>query len=232
MTLLPNKQDSERILITRLYSAQNRLRFQRGFRATLLWFAIGSVLGTLALFVLWNWKKLPGPWQWLATAGRPIELLWLPMLTAMGGFASQWFQTPSPRQSAHCLDRHLDSQEQLLTAVDWILSEKPRTEVSERLLHKSAFLVGDEMLFRQKLRGLEPVPPKLWLLLLTFLFPLALALYLPSQMPTLPPDSLWLGQDKVEQLTEELRQELEISALEAQQQKELKQLLKKLKDEA
>ena len=122
---MQDQQNPERIILTRLYSAQSHIRIRRGLKAALSTFALGAATGFLILLILWNWKKLPGPWQWLASASRPIEVLWLPVLTALGGFASQWFQAPSPRQSAHCLDRHFDSREQVLTSVDWILSEKP-----------------------------------------------------------------------------------------------------------
>ena len=151
------KPGPERLILTRLFSAQRRLRFVRSHRAALRWFAAGSALAALGLVLLWNWNLLPGPWQWLASAGRPRELLWLPFLTALGGFATCWLVMPNPRKAAYRLDQLLDSQERVLTSVDWIFSEKPRTVSSERLLQQSAELLEDEKRFRGLLKKLEPV---------------------------------------------------------------------------
>lgn len=199
----------ERLLLTRLYSAQRRLRWARSLSAALRWFAFGSLLAAGTLFAIWNLNLLPGPWQWLASAGRPREVLWLPVLVAMGGFASRFFLLPRPRETAYRLDLLLDSQEKLLTAVDWIFSEKPRTVTSERLLIQASQLVEDERRFQPRLKELEPVSRRERLLPTTFLIPLLLVWFLPAHK-LLPPDtSLWLGEAQVDQLTQDLLKELE-----------------------
>ncbi len=203
------KPGPERLILTRLFSAQRRLRFVRSHRAALHWFAAGSVLAALGLVLLWNWNLLPGPWQWLAAAGRPRELLWLPFLTALGGFATCWLVLPSARKAAYRLDQLLDSQERILTSVDWIFSEKPRTVSSERLLAQSAALLEDENLFRGLLKKLEPVAVKNQALLLSLLVPLGLLLALPPHTGLDPTAAVWMGESQVDQLTEDLLKELE-----------------------
>ena len=203
------KPGPERLILTRLFSAQRRLRFVRSHRAALRWFAAGSGLAALGLVLLWNWDLLPGPWQWLAAAGRPRELLWLPFLTALGGFATCWLILPNPRKAAYRLDQLLDSQERVLTSVDWILSEKPRTVSSERLLSQSAELLEDERRFNRTLRSLERVPRKQQALVLTLILPLVLLFALPPHTGLDPSASVWMGESQVDQLTEDLLRELE-----------------------
>ena len=203
------KPGPERLILTRLFSAQRRLRFVRSQRAALRWFAAGSALAALGLVLLWNWNLLPGPWQWLASAGRPRELLWLPFLTALGGFATCWLVMPNPRKAAYRLDQLLDSQERVLTSVDWIFSEKPRTVSSERLLQQSAELLEDEKRFRGLLKKLEPVSAGSQTLLLSLLLPLALLFALPPHTGLDPTAAVWMGESQVDQLTEDLLKELE-----------------------
>lgn len=218
----------ERLILTRLFAAQQRLRFVRSAKAALLWFAAGSGLAALGLVLLWNWNLLPGPWQWLATAGRPREVLWLPILTALGGFFSHWFLLPNPRQAAFGLDKELDSQERLLTAVDWILSEKPRTVTSERLLGQASELVRDEARFRRVLMKLEAVSRRSFALLFSLALPLALLFYLPANVGLTPSSSMWLGEGRVDQLTEDLLKELEQADELDNPEEKLEELLKKL----
>lgn len=199
----------EQLLLTRLYSAQRHLRLTRSLSAALRWFACGSILAAGILLAVWNLNLLPGPWQWAASAGRPREVLWLPGLIALGGFASRFFLLPRSRETAFRLDRLLDSRERLLTAVDWIFSEKPRTENSERVLMQACHLVEDEASFHPHLKKLEPVSRGEWMLLSSFLLPLSLVLFLPAHRPLPPDTSLWLGEAQVDQLTQELLQELE-----------------------
>lgn len=199
----------EPLLLNRLYSAQRRLRWVRGLHAACRWFALGSLLAAGAIVAIWNWDKLPGPWQWLASANRPREVLWLPWLFALGGFTSRYFVAPRARESAFLLDQILDSQEKLLTAIDWLFSEKPRTATSERLLVQAASLVEDESHFNKRLSGLEPPPRSDALLLASFILPALLVFFLPAHK-TLPPNTAqWLGEGQVDQLTEELLKELQ-----------------------
>jgi len=130
-------------------------------------------------------------------------------LTGLGGFASAWLLLPNPRQSAYRLDQVMDSQERLLTAVDWILSEKPRTETSERLLAQASALLRDEDQFLKRVKGLEPVAKTKFLWLATVLIPLSLLIALPPHVGLPPSTALWLGESQVDQLTEELLKELE-----------------------
>jgi hypothetical protein len=229
-TIGPENQSPERLVLTRLFSAQRRLRFMRGVRAALRWFAVGAGLASLGLILLWNWNYVPGPWQWLAAAGRPLELLWLPLLLSLGGFASAWLVLPNPRQAAFRMDQLMDSQERLLTAVDWVLSEKPRTETSERLLSQTSSLLADEVRFLNEVKRLEPIPKVQYLLLTTLLVPLALLYALPPDVGLPPNTALWLGEAQVDQLTEELLKELEeVDSLENDQEK-LENLLKQLEN--
>ena len=218
----------ESLILTRLFAAQRRLRFVRGLKASLIWFAAGTLASTAVLLLLWNWNFLPGPWQWLAAAGRPREVLWLPLLTGLGGFASRWLMWPNSHQTAHRLDRMMDSQERILTSVDWILSEKPRTQTSERLLENSAILLKDEHKFLKGLKSLESIPKKHYALLLFWLLPLALLIYLPGQLGVDPAKALWMGEDRVDQLREELLKELEQTRDSEDPTKKLEQLLKNL----
>lgn len=222
------KQSPERLILTRLFAAQRRLRFVRSLKAALRWFALGSVLASLALIILWNWDYLPGPWQWLAAAGRPRELLWLPLLLALGGFASLWLVLPNPRQAAYRLDQILDSQERLLTSVDWILSEKPRTQSSERLLSQSAALLKDEVAFQSTLKKVESVPRKDYGLVLSLLLPLLLVLFLPAHLGLHPVTAVWLGEGQVDQLTEDLLKELENTVLSEDERENLEKQLREL----
>ncbi len=218
----------EKLLLTRLFAAQRRLRFVRGISAALGWFAVGSLLAAAALVVLWNWDRLPGPWQWLATAGRPAELLWLPLLLALGGFSSRWLELPSAREAAYKLDQLFGSQERLLTAVDWLLSEKPRTRISERLLSQSAQTLRDEGQLKTRLRQLERVPKQRYALLLSLGLPILLLATLPEHVGLPSSAAVWLSPNQVDNLTEDLREEMELArSLEDPEQK-LKELLKKL----
>jgi hypothetical protein len=216
----------EKIILTRLFAAQRRLRFVRGVAQALRWFAAGTVLASLGLLLLWNWDRLPGPWQWLAAAGRPRELLWLPPLLALGGFASRWLVLPPERETAYQLDRLRQSQERLLTAVDWILSEKPRTAVSERLLGQVAQDLGDERLLRRDLRQLERIPARSYALLGTLALPVTLLMVLPAHLGLPDSAAVWLGTRQVDRLTEALVEEMAANPLENPGQK-LKELLQK-----
>jgi len=224
-------QRHEEILLTRLFVAQRRLRFVRSVRAALVWFSIGAGVSTLGLIILWNWNLLPGPWQWMAAAGRPVEFLWLPLLLGLGGFASRWFTLPEAGKSAFRLDRLLDSHETLLTAIDWIYSEKPRTLTSERLLSIAVNLVEDESKFLKLCRELEPVPRRAYLSLLTLLLPLLLVIMMPAHAVLTPDGSVWLGAPKVDQLTEELLKELEETGSDQKTQEKLEELLKKMTED-
>jgi hypothetical protein len=218
----------EKIILTRLFGAQRRLRYVRGLAEALRWFAVGAALATLGLVVLWNWDRLPGPWQWLASAGRPREFLWLPPLLALGGFASRWLVLPPVRETAYKVDGLRRSQERLLTAVDWILSEKPRTAVSERLLGQAARDLQDEERLGRELRQLEKLPRRSYALLLFFLLPLALLLLLPAQVGLPAPAAVWLGPGQVDRLTEELMEELEQTDGPQKPEEKLEELLEKL----
>lgn len=226
----PVPRSAEGLILTRLFAAQRRLRFVRSCRAALFWFALGSAGASVLLLLVWNWNYLPGPWQWLASAGRPREILWLPLLTGLGGFASHWFVLPNPRQSAYRIDRLLDSHERLLTAVDWILSEKPRTETSERLLGQASVLVSDEAAFAKQLRKLEKISSRKWSLLLTIALPVLLLVYLPANVPLPPSASVWLGESQVDKLTEDLLQELEEAQDLSKMDEKLEKLLKELEN--
>jgi hypothetical protein len=230
MEQAPKKPGPERVILTRLFAAQRRLRFVRGHRAALRWFAGGAALSTVALLVLWNWNLLPGPWQWLAAAGRPRELLWLPLLTALGGFATCWFVLPNPRKAAYRLDQLMDSQERVLTSVDWILSEKPRTVSSERLLDQSAALLEDEQEFHRHLKGMERIPPKMHAMLLSLALPLLLLFLLPPHTGLDPSAAVWMGESQVDQLTEDLLKELQETGLEDPEE-QLEKLLKELENQ-
>lgn len=221
---------SEKLLLTRIFAAQRRLRFVRGLSAALMWFAVGSMLSALALVALWNWDRLPGPWQWLASAGRPGELLWLPLLLALGGFSSRWLELPSPRAAAFRLDGLFKTQERLLTAIDWLLSEKPRTKISERLIQQSAETLKDEGRFRQELREIEKVPGKRYALLLSLALPVLLLATLPDHVGLPSTAAMWLSPNQVDNLTSDLKEEMELArSLEDPEQK-LKDLLKKLNE--
>ena len=221
------KPGPERVILTRLYAAQRRLRFVRGQRQALRWFGWGSALATLCLILLWNWNLLPGPWQWMAAAGRPRELLWLPFLTALGGFAACWLVLPSPRKTAYRLDQLMDSQERVLTAVDWILSEKPRTVSSEKLLNQSADLLEDERQFHRYLKNLERIPKRAHAIWLSLAFPVLLLFFLPTNTGLDPSAAVWMGESQVDQLTEDLLKELEETASD-DPKKQLEQLLQEL----
>ncbi len=218
----------EKRILTRLFSAQRRLRYVRALAQALRWFSLGSLSASLALLLLWNWDRLPGPWQWLATAGRPAELLWLPPLFALGGFATRWLITPAVRETAFAVDRLRDGQERLLTAVDWILSEKPRTPVSERVLARAAAELDDESRLRQDLRRLEGVPRRLYGHLLSCLIPLTLLCMLPPHVGLPDSAAVWLGTGQVDRLTEELLEELEQSRGLEKPEEKLRELLHKL----
>lgn len=220
----------ERLILTRLFLVQRRLRWTRSLIAGLRWFAAGSGIAALILLALWNWNKLPGPWQWLADAGRPREVLWLPGLIALGGFAATFFEMPSPRRAAFRMDRSLDSRELLLTAVDWILSEKPRTPTSEKLLQQAAELVKDEEEFARRMQGLEPVPRRLQALLASFAVPLCMALYLPRQNLLPPSSAMWMGDNQVDQLTEDLLKELDDTGDLHKTQEKLEKLLQQMNE--
>lgn len=218
----------EKMILTRLFAAQRRLRFVRGVSQALRWFGAGSGLAALGLVALWNWDRLPGPWQWLASAGRPLELLWLPPLLALGGFASRWLVLPAVRETAYKVDGLRSSQERLLTAVDWILSEKPRTTVSERLLGQAARDLQDETRLRRDLRRLERVPGKSYALLLSVAFPALLLAFLPPHVGLPDSAAVWLGTNQVERLTEAMVEELEQSPGLDNPEKKLKELLHNL----
>lgn len=221
----------EKQILTRLFLAQRRLRFVRGVSAGLRWFGFGSLVAALGLVVLWNWDRLPGPWQWAATAGRPAELLWLPLLFGLGGFASRWLTTPSARETAYRLDRMRDTQERLLTAVDWIFSEKPRTVVSERLLGGAAQELADEARLRADLKAMERVPKKQYTLLASLTLPLLLLAYLPPHVGLPDSAAVWMGPNQVDRLAEQLARELEETRKLDQPEAKLKELLRKLQDE-
>lgn len=225
---MSNETEHEQLLVTRLYAVQKRLRWVRGVGAGLRWFAAGSVIASVILLILWNWNYVPGPWQWLASAGRPREVLWLPLLTALGGFASLWLIMPNPRQAAFKLDKELDSSERLLTSVDWILSEKPRTETSQRVLAQAAGLVKDESGFRKVVNNLEKTPNSTRALLLSIILPALMLHYLPARATLPESTALWLGESQVDQLTEELLKELEDTGDLEDPQEKLEELLKKL----
>lgn len=218
----------EKTILTRLFTAQRRLRFVRGVAQSLRWFAAGAALAGLGLVLLWNWDRLPGPWQWLANAGRPRELLWLPLLLALGGFASRWLSLPPVRETAYQVDSLRQTQERLLTAVDWILSEKPRTAVSERLLRQVAGDLEDEERLRQDLRRLERVPVRSYALLGSIALPLALLLYLPPHVGLPDSAAVWLGTNQVDRLTETLVEDLEQTQSPENLEQKLQQLLQKL----
>jgi hypothetical protein len=218
----------EKMILTRLFGAQRRLRYVRGLAASLRWFAAGSVLAALGLLVLWNWDRLPGPWQWLASAGRPRELLWLPVLLALGGFASRWLNLPAMRETAYKVDCLRENQERLLTAVDWILSEKPRTGASQRLLEQAAAELEDEQKLRHDLARLDRVPPRTYALLLSITIPLALLLLLPPHVGLPDTAAVWLGANQVDRLTEALIEELEQAQSLEKPEEKLKELLKNL----
>ncbi len=221
----------EKRILTRLFLAQRRLRFVRGVASGLRWFAAGSILAALGLIILWNWDRLPGPWQWAATAGRPAELLWLPLLLGLGGFASRWLSTPSARETAHRVDRMRDTQECLLTAVDWILSEKPRTVVSERVLARAAAELDDEARLRADLKRLERVEKKLFGLLATLGLPLLLLLNLPPHVGLPDSAAVWMGPGQVDRLAEQLAQELQDTRRLEQPEAKLKELLRQLEQQ-
>ena len=225
-----SRSSPEKMILTRLFTAQRRLRFVRGVAQGLKWFAAGTVMAAVSLVALWNWNRLPGPWQWLASAGRPVELLWLPPLLALGGFASRWLVLPAVRETAYKVDGLRQSQERLLTAVDWILSEKPRTGVSERLLAQAARDLEDEQRLRQDLRRLEKVPRRSYTLLLSIAFPLLLLYFLPSHARLPDSAAVWLGTNQVERLTEAMVEELEQAPSLEKPEEKIKQLLKKLQD--
>lgn len=218
----------EKLILTRLFTAQRRLRYVRGTAQALRWFSLGSLAASLALLLLWNWDRLPGPWQWLAGAGRPRELLWLPLLLALGGFASRWLALPAVRETAHKVDGLRDGNERLLTAVDWILSEKPRTLVSERLLAKAASDLEDERLLRLDLRRLERTPRWSYSHLLSLLLPLTLLWFLPPHVGLPSTAAVWLGSNQVDRLTEELLEELEQARGMEKPEEKLKELLDRL----
>lgn len=226
------KPSPEKRILTRLFVAQRHLRFVRGVANSLRWFAIGSGLASLGLILLWNWDRLPGPWQWAASSGRPRELLWLPLLLGLGGFAGRWLIFPSVRETAHRVDRLRDGQERLLTAIDWIFSEKPRTVVSERLLQRVAQELEDESQLRADLRRLERVPARLFGFLATLLIPVLILLNLPPHVGLPDSASVWMGTHQVDRLAEELARELsETQRLENPEAK-LKELLRKLESQA
>lgn len=225
-------QSPELLLLTRLYAAQRRLRWARSVRAGLRWFAAGSLLAALGLVILWNWNRLPGPWQWLATANRPIEFLWLPLLTALGGFATQWTALPDPRRTAYSLDKLLDSQERILTSIDWVMSEKPRTETSERLLAQSAGLLRDKVRFEREVRGLERLDKRSYALLVAFGLPLLLLGALPDQVGMTNITSVWLSETQVDQLTEDLLRELEQTSPLQNPQDSIEKLLQQLEQKS
>lgn len=220
----------EKMILTRLFAAQRRLRFVRGVAQGLSWFAAGTVVAAVGLVALWNWDRLPGPWQWLASAGRPIELLWLPPLLALGGFASRWLVLPAVRETAYKVDGLRQSQERLLTAVDWILSEKPRTGVSERLLAQAAGDLEDEQKLRQDLRRLEKVPRRSYALLMSIALPVLLLYFLPPHVGLPDSAAVWLGTNQVERLTEAMMEELEQAPSLEKPEEKIKELLKNLKD--
>lgn len=219
---------AETVILTRLFTASRHLRYVRGILEGLRWFSYGSLLASLALVLLWNWDRLPGAWQWLAASGRPRELLWLPLLLALGGFASRWLVLPPPRETAYRVDRLRCGQEQLLTAVDWILSEKPRTAVSQRLLARAAFELEDEQKLRSDLRQLEKVPPKTYLSLFSLAIPVALLLLLPAHVGLPDTAAVWLGTQQVDRLTEALAEELERPSELLTNKEKLAQTLKNL----
>lgn len=220
----------EGLILTRLFTAQRRLRFMRSAKAGLIWFGLGTILACFALVLIWNWNYLPGPWQWLASGDRPREVLWLPLLIGLGGFASRWFILPNSRQSAYLLDRLFDSQERILTAVDWILSEKPRTEAAERVVAQAAKLVSDEVKFNKTVKNLGGFSRKYFAILLTGLFPLLALFYLPAHTQLPPSASVWLGESQVDQLTEDLLQELEDTQDIDKMEEKLQELLKELEN--
>lgn len=221
----------EKRILTRLFLAQRRLRFVRGVASGLRWFAAGSILAALGLIILWNWDRLPGPWQWAATAGRPAELLWLPLLLGLGGFASRWLSTPSARETAHRVDGMRDTRECLLTAVDWILSEKPRTVISERVLARAAAELDDEARLRADLKRLERVESKLFGLLATLGLPLLLLFNLPPHVGLPDSAAVWMGPGQVDRLAEQLAQELEEARKLEQPEAKLKELIRQLEQQ-
>lgn len=221
----------EKRILTRLFLAQRRLRFVRGVAQGLRWFAAGSLAAALGLILLWNWDRLPGPWQWAASAGRPAELLWLPFLLGLGGFAGQWLKTPPARETAHRVDRIRDGCDRLLTAVDWILSEKPRTLVSERLLSAAAKELDDEARLRRDLRRIEPVSARQFALLLSLGLPILLLLNLPAHVGLPDSAAVWMGPKQVDRLTEQLARELQESRKLDNPEAKLKELLRKLEQE-
>lgn len=221
----------EKRILTRLFLAQRRLRFVRGVAQGLRWFAAGALAAALGLIFLWNWDRLPGPWQWAASAGRPAELLWLPFLLGLGGFARQWLTTPSARETAHRVDRIRDGRDRLLTAIDWILSEKPRTLVSERLLSAAAAELDDEGRLRRDLRRIEPVSLRQFALLLTLALPIFLLLNLPAHVGLPDTAAVWMGPKQVDRLTEQLARELQESRKLDNPEAKLKELLRKLEQE-
>ena len=222
----------EKRLLTGLFLAQRHLRFVRGVSSGLRWFAVGAGLASLGLILLWNWDRLPGPWQWAATAGRPRELLWLPLLLALGGFASHWLAFPSLRETAHRVDRLRDSQERLLTAIDWILTEKPRTLLSERLLQRAAEELSDETRLRSDLRRLEKVPAQNFRFLATLLIPVLLLWNLPPHVGLPDSASVWIGTPQVDRLAEELARELQENQPLKNPESQLKDLLRKIESQS
>ncbi len=218
----------EKLILLRLFTVQRRIRFVNGLRGALVWFAAGSGLASLGLVVLWNWDRLPGPWQWLANAGRPYEFLWLPLLLAIGGFCSRWLILPAPRASAHRLDLMRKTDESLLTAVDWILSEKPRTVVSQRLIERCALSLKDEQTLRRELRRLDRVSKFQYGLLLLFLVPLGVLIWLPVHLGLPDSAAVWLGPGQLQRLTEELNEEIDQALIAKDPEKELKKILKAL----
>lgn len=225
-----NSVSPEKLILMRLFTVQRRIRFVNGVKGALLWFAAGSILAAVGLVILWNWDRLPGPWQWLANAGRPYEFLWLPPMLAVGGFCSQWLILPAPRASAHRLDLLRKADESLLTAVDWILSEKPRTVVSQRLLERCANSLQDETRLRRELRRLAGVSRIQYGLLLLFVVPLTLLIWLPDHLGLADSAAVWLGPGQLQRLTEELNEEIDQALTSKDPEKELKKLLKALAD--
>ncbi len=225
-------QGLETQILFRLLSAQNRWRLIKATEKGCLWFAGGSVLSSLCIALLWHWHRLPGPWQWLASAGRPIELLWMPVLFALGGFISGWTTKPSLTRMAHLLDRQKDTGETLLTAADWILSTEPRSRASQAVLAQAWASLESNFDFRRDLKKAVTFKPWVDVYLLTLILPLGLLFALLTQSGLPPTAYQFIGQEQVERLHEELLQSPALAPSEQALAERLHDLLRDLDQES
>jgi hypothetical protein len=189
----------ETLLLEKIHDMAARMRLTRRLRAAAGWF-LGGVLTACVLVLALRALGYQGPD--LVPALAPL------LLFPLGGLVGQLFHPGSLEAAALEADLRLGTRERLVTAVEWILSKKPRTVMAQALVRDAA-AVARQIDPRQAFPIRRPANLKLSFLLLPLLAALMLAppwLFPGSQAAAAEMKARVQQAERLEELARRLRQ--------------------------